>query len=71
MSKFKKLLFTLLFILLIEIILIYLGYKNSTTNIINFNVCKSEKTTIMLLDIILKANWVELIVIGSTQFALY
>lgn len=54
MSKFKKLLFTLLFILLIEIILIYLGYKNSTANTINFNVCKSEKTTVMLLDIIFK-----------------
>lgn len=40
MSKFKKLLFILLFILLIEIILIYVGYKNSNNHINTIYICK-------------------------------
>ncbi|MEW9095011.1 MAG: hypothetical protein AB2417_07990 [Clostridiaceae bacterium] len=41
MSKFKKLLLILLFILLVEIILIYLGYKHSNKHINTVYFCET------------------------------
>jgi hypothetical protein len=48
MSRFKKLLYTLLFILIIEIILIYLGNKY---NILSLNNGSNNKSTCILVDI--------------------
>ncbi|WP_125152813.1 L,D-transpeptidase family protein [Clostridium rectalis] len=58
MSKFKKLLFTLIFIFIIEIILIYLGYKKSTENSLTINGYNPKKPLVLIADITLNELFV-------------